>query len=258
MIMPLILIMSRQEMEWLSMGKLIVVCGSPNSGKTVTSLKLAQEIYTENKKNVMFVSPDLRVPTLSYLFPNGKDNELYSLGVALDKTDVLEEDVLKQTVTTKNIANLGHLAFKLGENKFSYPRPTEDKVVQLLSVLRGVADYTVVDCTCDADDIISSIAMRDCDIAVQLFNPDMRCISYYASCFERFLLIQDKLIKVLNTIENDVYSPVCEVAAHFKGTDLKLPYERVLRWQTITGTLSEKIRAGKYKKELGRLTKAVL
>ena len=66
------------------MAKMIAVCGSPDCGKTVAALKLSQEIYRLKKTAVQFLSPDLSVPSLAYLFPNGKDSELYSLGAALD------------------------------------------------------------------------------------------------------------------------------------------------------------------------------
>ncbi len=240
------------------MGKLIAVCGSPNSGKTTVSLKLAQEIYSAKKTNVIYLSPDLNTPSLAYIFPNGKDGDLFSLGVALDKTDIFREDVLKQTVGSKSMENLGYLGFKLGENKFSYPKPTEDKVIQLFSVLRESAEYVVVDCTCDTGDLISNVAKRDCDIAVQLFTPDMRCISYYSACVNQFILIEDKRIKVLNVLDNDVYVPIAETETHFKGMDFKLPYERALKQQAITGTLAERIGGGKFRGEIGRLAKEVM
>ena len=85
------------------MSKMIAVCGAPNSGKTVTSLKLAQEIYNLQNTSVLFLSPDLNVPSMAYLFPNGKDGELYSIGVTLDKTDIYKEDVIKQTVNIKTM-----------------------------------------------------------------------------------------------------------------------------------------------------------
>ena len=58
------------------MGKMIAVCGSPNSGKTTAALKLAQEIYELNRVPVMYLSPDLTVPCMAYLFPSSKDSEL--------------------------------------------------------------------------------------------------------------------------------------------------------------------------------------
>ena len=183
------------------MSKLIAVCGSPNSGKTTAALKLAQEIYHSKKTSVHFISPDTRVPCMGYLFPNGRDSELYSLGVALDKTDIFREDVLKQSVSVKTMQNFGFLGFKLGENRFSYPRPTEDKVVQMFKALRECVEYIICDCTCEHDDLVSNIAKRDCDIAVQMYSPDMRCLAYYASCVNQFLQIRDKRLKVLNVMD---------------------------------------------------------
>ncbi len=240
------------------MGKMIAVCGSPNCGKTMTALKLAQEIYHLNKTSIVFLSPDINVPCMAYLFPNGKDSDLYSLGAALDKTDIYKEDVIRQTVNVKTMQNFGFLGFKLGENRYSYPRPTEDKIIQLLTVLRDCAEYVIVDCTCDSDDMVSTISKRDCDIAVQMFTPDMKCIAYYASCVNQFLMIEGKKLKVMNEMERDVYLPTFETEKHFHGMDFKLPYERMLRQQMITGTASERIGSGKYRSEIDRLVKAVM
>lgn len=240
------------------MSKMIAVCGSPNSGKTTAALKLAQEIYQLKKASIQFLSPDLTVPCMAYLFPNGKDSDLYSLGVALDKTDIYREDVLKQTVNLKTMQNFGFLGFKLGENKYSYPRPTEDKVVQLFDVLKDCSEYVIVDCSCDPDDMVSSIAKRECDIAIQMFAPDMKCISYYASCVNQFILIEEKKLKVLNVMDKDIYVPIYETEKHFNGMDFKLPYEKNLKQQMITGTLSERLNNCKYKSEIERLAKAVM
>ena len=240
------------------MGKMIAVCGSPNCGKTMTALNLAQEIYHLNKTSIVFLSPDINVPCMAYLFPNGKDSDLYSLGAALDKTDIYKEDVIRQTVNVKTMQNFGFLGFKLGENRYSYPRPTEDKIIQLLTVLRECAEYVIVDCTCDSDDMVSTISKRDCDIAVQMFTPDMKCIAYYASCVNQFLMIEGKKLKVMNEMERDVYLPTFETEKHFHGMDFKLPYERMLRQQMITGTASERIGNGKYRSEIDRLVKAVM
>ena len=114
------------------MGKFIAVCGSPESGKTVTALKLAQEIYEKTRQRVLFFSPDLSVPLMGYIFPHCKESDLYSIGKALDQTDIYKEDVLKRVVTVKTMTSFGYLGFKAGENKYTYPRPTEDKVLQLL------------------------------------------------------------------------------------------------------------------------------
>ena len=130
--------------------------------------------------------------------------------------------------------------------------------VQLLSVLRDVVEYVVVDCCCDDDDLVSALAKRECDLAVQLFSPDPKCISYYASCVNQFVLIGDKRVKVMNVTDNDVYLPIDEAKKHFGGVDFVLPYERALKQQMITGTLSERVGNCRYRGEIGKLAKAVM
>ena len=111
------------------MGKMIAVCGSPNSGTTTLSLKLAKYIYDNNKNiKVILVSPDVTIPTLGYIFPKANAKNIFSLGVTLNKTDVFKEDVIKQFVTTNTMRDFAVLGFMLGENRYSYPEPTEDKI----------------------------------------------------------------------------------------------------------------------------------
>ena len=96
------------------MGKMIAVCGAPGSGKTTAALKIAEEIYYAKKGSVIFLSPDLNVPCLAFVFPNCKEEELYSVGVALDRTDIYREDVLRQMNHVKTMENFGFLGYKAG------------------------------------------------------------------------------------------------------------------------------------------------
>lgn len=240
------------------MGEMIAVCGGPNSGKTTFSLKLAQELYWMKKgTTVVFLSPDLETPSLGYLFPNGKGQELYSLGKALDRTDISAEDVMKQFVSVKTMRNFAYLGFKLGENKYSYPQLTEDKVTALFRILRDTADVTVVDCTGREEDLISRLAKRDCDTAVRLVNPDIRSMVYHASCVNQFLSVENKSIRVLNIMDRDLFLPVEEVKPHFGPVRFVLPYSRALKQQTITGTLSERISDPAYRIVVDSVAQAV-
>ena len=240
------------------MGKLIAVCGSPHSGKTTLALKLAQEIYFSKKgTSVIFLSPDLETPALGYIFPNYKGTDLYSMGVALDKTDIYREDILRQFVTVKETEDLVYLGYKLGENKYSYPELTEDKVLDFISELREMADYVIVDCTVNENDLISRIAKRDCDKAVQIFNPNVQSVVYYISCVNQFLSVTDKRIKVLNIMDNDIYLPGDEIKKCFGEMDCTVGYSRPLKQQMITGTLYTKIADPKYRAAVKKIAKAV-
>lgn len=240
------------------MSKMIAVCGSPGSGKTTTALKVAQEIYYGKNGSVIFLSPDLNVPCMAYLFPHCKESELYSIGTALDKTDIYREDVMKQIVTVKTMRNFGFLGFKNGENRYSYPHPTEDKVLDLFRITREIADFVVVDCMSDPDDLISNMARADAETAVQVITPDLKCLAYYASQADQFTGIAERCIKVMNIQEKDLYLPTEEVKSHFKNVNIVLPYSHALKQQAITGTLSERIGDQKYRSAVSAVVKAVI
>lgn len=239
------------------MSKLIAVCGSPTSGKTTLGLKLAQEIYYSKKTSVLFVSVDLNVPIMGYVFPHCKASDLYSIGKTLDKTDIYREDVMKQIVTVKTMMNFGFLGFKAGENKYTYPRPTEDKVLDLFRCMNEIAEYVVVDCVSDTEDFISMIARREADVVVKAITPDLKCMTYFSSNNDAYLGCADKTVTVLNTLEKDLFLPFDEVKNHFKKVPFILPYSIAIKQQTITGTLSERLADRKYREVISNLAKAV-
>ena len=239
-------------------GKIIAVWGSPHSGKTTFATKLATAIYSSFESTVITLYTDLQTPMIPVLFPFDKPEDLGSVGYPLSRTEVEQSDIINNLVTVKEMQNFGFLGFKLGENRYSYPRPTEDKVTRLFNVLKDSAEYVICDCTCDHDDLVSSVAKRDCSIALQLFVPDMKCISYYASCVSQFLTIEEKKLKVLNIMERDIYLPIDETMAHFHGMDFMLPYERNLKQQLITGTVSERLPHGKYRDVVAAIAREVM
>ncbi len=239
------------------MSKLIVICGSPGSGKTSTGLKLAQGLNSVNKDSVLFVSLDTVVPTIGYLLPHSKPNELHSLGEIMNRTNIYREDVMKQIITDNRISNLGYLGFLLGENQYTYPAPTEDKVIELFHCLREIAEYIVIDCISDNTDFLSELAKREADYVVPIISPDLKGMTYFASNRDVFAGNTDKTVAVINTTERDLYLPFQEIKSNFQCTPLILPYCYELKKQMITGALSEKITDKKYREGISQLIKAV-
>lgn len=240
------------------MSKLIAVCGSPASGKTTTALKVAEEIYYHTNLPVLFISPDTNIPSLAYLFPRSKENELFSLGEALDKTTITCEDILKQTIYTKNMRNFGFLGLKLGENKYSFPKPTGQKIREFFYSCEQIAPIVVVDCTSYFDDLISEIAIRESDVNIQLISPDLRSMGYYSAYEEKYKAFEDKCVKVITLMDNDLFLPIEEIKTHFKSIEYVIPYSRALKQQAITGTLVEKISDIPYKSVCLNIAKRVL
>lgn len=239
------------------MSKIIAVCGSPASGKTTAALKIAQEMYFNFKVPILFVSPDTNTPALSYIFPRSKDTELFSVGAALDKTTITREDILKQTVNADNMKDFGFLGLKTGENRYSYPKPTEDKVKEFLNACLGLAPFVFIDCATCFDDLISEIAMREADVNVQIISPDLRAMGYYSAYEETYKAIEDKCVKVINIMDRDIFLPIDEVKTHFNNVRFILPYSQPIKQQAITGTLFERVSDTKYKKVCFDIARAV-
>ncbi len=157
------------------MAKFIAVCGSPNGGKTTVAFKLAQEIYFNSRKgSVIYLSPSLIVPAIGLIFPNYTPDSLFSLGGILDKTDIFEEDILNHLVTVKKMPNFGCLGYKVNENKYSFAEPTPDKINTLFERLSNMAEYVVVECTEDDNDLISVTALRLASEVVFVISPDLK------------------------------------------------------------------------------------
>ena len=235
------------------MGKIIALCGSPASGKTTAGLKIAQEVYFTKRASVIFVSPDWNKPTLTYFFPLKKESDLFSLGRVLDKTSITPEDLLKGMVYSSNMNNFGFLGYKSGENRFSYPKPTTDKVLSLLSAASELADYVFVDCSSYFDDPISEIAISNANNYINFIVPDILSMVYYSSYEKRYSTIEHNTIKIINRTFDDVFLPESEVKEHFKPVTISLPYSMMLKQQSLSGTLAERINDTKFKKECSKL-----
>ena len=65
------------------MGKLIAVWGSPDSGKTTFSVKLAEALYNRSrgKSAVIVVFTDIVTPTIPVIFPNFRSEDVFSVGI---------------------------------------------------------------------------------------------------------------------------------------------------------------------------------
>lgn len=235
------------------MAQIIAICGSPAGGKTTVGMKIAQEVYFKTRVPVLYLSPDWNKSSLSYFFPRRKESDLYSLGTVLDHTAVTKDDVLRSTVYSEQMKNFGFLGFKTGENRSSYPVPTEDKVLSLFWAASDLADYIFVDCSSCFDDPVSVIAARESGHILQMIVPDLRSMGYYASFGERYKQYDHKTVKALNRTDKDVFLPEQEVKEHFGSVRFSIPYSRELKQQSVNGTLPDKLTDIKFRKEIGKI-----
>ena len=224
------------------MSKTIAVWGSPNSGKTTFATKLALAIYERYQASVIVLYADNETPALPVIFPNYKKEDMFSVGVALAKTDITQEDVIKQLVTVKKKQNLGFLGFTDGENRYTYPSFDEAKAENLVKVISTLADFVIIDCTSNLKNPISKIAIKEADEVIRLASPDLKSVSFFASQLPTIAdpaFRLDSQIQGINVPDGELFMPIDEARARLYDPRFVIPYSRSVKQQMLDGKLIE-------------------
>lgn len=233
------------------MPKLIAFYGSPGSGKTSIALKTAMETYIQTKDEVIaFLSPDMTVPSIALLFPNYAPDEVVSLSDIFDNTAITNESLLKNGVTVKNMKDFFALGFKAGENRYSFPTPTPEKINSLFFALSDVAGYIFVDCTNDETDEISKKALAMADAVVRIITPDLKGMAWYSSNKNSDRTEGEDLFNVVSVTEKDLYLPTEEVCTKLHSIAALLPYSKALKQQMLDGRMYERLSDKAYTKKI--------
>lgn len=218
------------------MGKLIAVSGPPSSGKTTVAVKLAQEICAGDAQTIYF-SPDQLIPSMGLLFPTQKKEDVHTIGTVLDKMPLTMSDILSVMQTTKDADDLGYLGYKPGDHPGAYAALTEQRVLELLALLKANSDYLIVDCTRDRDELVSRIVRDYADRIVYVCNPDLRSLLYYGT-----EPMRPDGIRLLNILDNDVLLPVQEAKTYFGRIQHTVAYSRAIKEQLLEGELTKPLK----------------
>ena len=242
--------------------KIIAVWGSPNSGKTTFSTKLASSIYDNYQSTVIVVYADIDAPTLSVVFPNEKHEDLGSVGIPLSKTELEAEDIEKNALTLKNRGNLIFFGYRAGDNRFTFPRYSKAKAEALINVLCHNADYVIIDCMSNLEgSMLSSVAVEMADQIIRLASPDLKCISYYLSQIPTYTDGKYRMgehIQGINTPNADVFVPIEEAKAHLKDVRFTVPYSNAVKIQMQMGKLVEPTDDKAFEKRMKEIAEKVV
>lgn len=121
----------------MELSKVITVWGSPNSGKTTLTIKLARRLSKNN--NVIMLSTDIIAPPIGTILPYTRE-ENKSLGKLLEMVTLTQEDILKNLITLKDNKNLTFLGYRQGENYKTYAEYTVDRAKELIVNLSHLSD----------------------------------------------------------------------------------------------------------------------
>ncbi len=242
------------------MSKLIAIWGAPCSGKTTFATKLALCIYENYSSTVLELLCQNETPALPVLFPKRKAGDLFSVGVPLSQTDIVQDDVIESIVTLKQKQNLGFLGYKDGENKYTYPKYDDNKAAEFLSVLKSLADYVIADCSAELTGL-SAAAVKTADVVIRLAAPDLKSMSFFASQLPLYGdggFKTDQHIIGLNITGNEIYLPIEETKTHYKDVSFVLPYCREVKAQMQSGELTQPVSDKKYKDMIKKITEKVV
>ena len=160
------------------MGKVIAIWGSPNSGKTTLSIKLAKQISKQNSVIVLFT--DILAPVI----PTLKDDidAKKSLGNILSVATLNNDVILKNCIEVDKIKNIAFLGYTQGENIFTYPQYTDERVKELIDHLKALADYVIIDTSSNfINDLITISALEVSDKVLRVNSAELKNISYFDS-----------------------------------------------------------------------------
>ena len=158
---------------------MLAVWGSPGSGKTTVAVKLAARLALQ-KRDVALLLCDMNTPMLPCICPPGDLEEEHSLGSILAAAHVSESLVRHNCITHKRFRHLTILGMRKGENEYTYPPYERTQAEELLSCLRQIAPYIVIDCgSYIANDILSAIALMESDAVLRLVNCDLTIVAQH-------------------------------------------------------------------------------
>ena len=207
------------------MSKLIAIWGSPQSGKTTLAVKLALELDNRKAGNILVLHTDNITPAMPVLFPFERD--VLSIGHALSAVEISPTDILQAAVVPKGRDNLGFLGYAYGDNQFSYPAFDKEKAANFLSALKSLADYVIVDCSSQYNNVLSRAALSVADTIIKLATPELKVISFFLSQTPLYASPEYDLteaVQGLNITQSGFFQPLEECREYFKNPAFTLPF----------------------------------
>ena len=214
------------------------------------------------KKNVILLLCDMTAPMLPCICPPGELKCEHSLGSVLAAAHVSESLIMHNLITHKKYGCLTFLGMLKGENEYTYPPYTASQASELLTCLKWIALYIIIDCgSYIANDILSAVALMEADVVLRLVNCDLKSINYLSS---QLPLLRDnkwdadKQYKAASNVRTDEASDHAEQM--LGDVTFKLPHSPELARQTLAGKLLVDLSlwdSWGFRKELEAITREV-
>ena len=229
------------------MGRTIAIWGSPESGKTTFTVKLARAIYELADASIICIHTNDQTPDLPVLFPHCKREELPSVGELLSKTEITTNEVLSHLVSPGKMKYLGFLGYTDGDNRFSYPEFMPEKAKALMDTAATIADVVIVDCSHSLSWPLNQAAIQNADGIIRLCSPTLKSVSFFASQ----LPLYDSLLTkpeacITGLVENWPFAPMKDAVHHFQDAGFVVPFCETLRQQMTNGDILSPVQDKKW------------
>jgi cellulose biosynthesis protein BcsQ len=241
--------------------QVLAVWGSPGSGKTTVSVRLAKYLAGQ-KKNVALLLCDMTTPMMPCICPPNDLECERSLGSILAATHVTDLLIKQNCVTHKKHEYLTIIGMLKGENVFTYPPYSLELATELIDHLRDIAPYIIIDCgSYIAHDILSAVSLLEADSVLRLVNCDLKSISYLSS---QLPLLKDqkwdadKQYKAASNIKSNQAGEHIEQV--LGSVAFKFPHSDELENLSLSGNLLGELMlkdSRGFRKEIARLAKEV-
>jgi MinD superfamily P-loop ATPase len=217
-------------------GKIAAVWGSPGCGKTVVATKFARRL-AEQGRNTILLFCDILAPPLPCVIASSELERERSLGSVFAAAHISESLVCNNLTTLKRTDKLTLLGFLKGENLQSYPKCSECQANELLSRLREVAEYVVIDCS-SGFDVLTLSALKSADTTLRLVSSELKSLSYYASQLPQLAENVPNIDAHLRVAANTRPLHLTERISQFLSkSDFTLPYSTEIERQCADGNL---------------------
>jgi MinD-like ATPase involved in chromosome partitioning or flagellar assembly len=221
--------------------QVLAVWGSPGSGKTTLSVKIAKELQTK-KHSVAIVLCDDVTPSLPILLPNSK-LEHRSLGDLLSQPRISQAEILKFSIPYGSNNNISLLGYCVDENPMSYPEYSTMTAKSLISALSRLVDNIIVDCSSDlVGNPLTMVALEVSDATLRVVNASLKSTVYMRS--QQQLLVDSRFrLDRQHVVLNNVL-PGQDENAHASivgDAEYLLPHCSALAEQYETGKLADSL-----------------
>lgn len=240
--------------------QMIAIWGSPGSGKSTLSIKIAKKLAMK-KKNVMIVCDDVFCPTVPVVLPTLKEIDR-SLGKVFSSPVIDHNIILDNSITVKNNNYIALLGYQKGENVMTYPEYVRERIIDFLILLRHLVDYIIIDCSSMVtENILTAIALEFADKVIRLSTADFKGLSYFQSTLpllmDRRFKIEEHL-KIVSNIKD--FQAGDAVGEALRGSKILLPHTIEIEKQYTEGRLFESLidkNSEEYKEELEKIIQEV-